>query len=121
MKKILVFGMGNWIDIIKGAVERQLPSAQVIVVGEIEFQKNQEDFDVLILDDAYGYWFGCGWKRLQLLTEEQKQKTIIHSWENDFVQEAKQKGIDRYMDFRAKRFRELDAYVIEKLNLVFNL
>lgn len=110
--------MGNWIDIIQGAVERQHFDAKVIVVGDVEFEKQQNDFDVLILDDAYGYLFGCGWKRLELLTEEQKQKTIIHSWESDFVEEAKKRGIDRHIDFRAKRYRDLDAYVIEKLNLV---
>lgn len=120
MKKILVFGMGNWIDIIQGAVERHLPSAQVIVVGDAEFERHQDDFDILILDDAYGYLYGCGWNRLRLLTEDQKQKTIIHSWENDFIEEAKQRGIDRYMDFRAKRFSKLDTYVIENLNLLLN-
>jgi len=74
----------------------------------------EKDFDVLLLDGDLGVG-GSGGNVLNILTLEQLEKTIICSGNDDFIAEAKKKGVSILIDkgFAGIRASKIVPYILE--------
>lgn len=113
MKKILIFGMGNWIEIIKDSISRTGISHEVLVTSDPRgFHRNKSRFDILILGDSKNdFLYKACLRMLEGLGEAECSKTVICSTDNRFIIEAEEKGAEKLMDFRTQDSLRLNGYI----------
>jgi DNA-binding NtrC family response regulator len=125
MKKIIIVEDSAELNyLLKKILNRNFPEANILLFNvdneAIEaVVSSNKDFDVLVLDGYLGLG-GHGENVLNVLTPEQLKKTIVFSYDNDFINNARKKGILEFMNgsFMGVRPSEIDAYILAKFKNV---
>ena len=104
---------------VENVVKNNFPKCNIFMFIEDTkameaISSTEKDFDVLLLDGDLGVG-GSGGNVLNILTLEQLEKTIICSGNDDFIAEAKKKGVSILIDkgFAGIRASKIVPYILE--------